>query len=340
MNISPFNLDFDAYVNQPLHHIQKSPTVDLSEALESDNNVVSDFSISQERVIESEIRYVFNRPSQSFYMIGQHPDFDCLANTTDTKKQYICPLFIDIKDSTRLGIKYDLEFVKKFKNAVIIASKLQSLAKKNTCMLGQGLLDMMNFPHDFCKYKDKDKPQKEKMLYVTPNYTNGKNKKINYKMRIFDIDKYLKGIYIDTNIKAAYFPYDDIVYSPKFLMKVEILKDNTATQLTTNMVIQKKSKIRMTISITDKALTGEKFKVYFHKINHKGHNNEDFFRKEFGTPKMLREFFAEEINLSSGKNSVEFIRDCSYRGIHRIECEIKDQNKRVVFKDYINVPIE
>lgn len=49
--------------------------------------------------------------------IGTHPDF--IDESLLPKKQYICSVFLDIKGSTRLALKYDLELVQQIKNAVI-----------------------------------------------------------------------------------------------------------------------------------------------------------------------------------------------------------------------------
>lgn len=57
-------------------------------------------------------------PSVSFSdKIGTHPDF--LNDIELPKKQYVCSIFLDIKGSTKLALKYDLELVQKIKNAVI-----------------------------------------------------------------------------------------------------------------------------------------------------------------------------------------------------------------------------
>ncbi len=56
-------------------------------------------------------------PNRFSEKIGTHPDF-----TDDSllpKTQYICSIFLDIKGSTRLALKYDLETVQKIKNAVL-----------------------------------------------------------------------------------------------------------------------------------------------------------------------------------------------------------------------------
>ena len=73
----------------------------------------------REYVIQQYIRTLFDKPGINSGGIAQHPDFLTLALDNTTKNQYVSTLFIDIKGSTRLSLIYDLEFVYKFKNAVL-----------------------------------------------------------------------------------------------------------------------------------------------------------------------------------------------------------------------------
>lgn len=65
------------------------------------------------------IRPCFGKKEVNTYAIGTHPDFLNLEGSNTTEQHYICTLFVDIKGSTRLSLLYPLEFVFKFKNAVI-----------------------------------------------------------------------------------------------------------------------------------------------------------------------------------------------------------------------------
>ncbi len=445
MNENSLNLDFNQFIDNPIYKLSKSVT----ESLEVyDNYLETNAVIERESAVENKIRILFKRSQMHTQSeIGKHPDFNSLAFSDETINQYICPLFIDIKDSTRLGLKYDLEFIAKFKNALIqmcievvrafdgyvhrimgdavlvffgskniskeqsildaltaismldfyltksvkpwlkeqqpdfdeardfgfrigcnfgnddevlwsnygywqageisptgfpidIASKLQSLAKKNTVMLGQSLLDMINFPKEFSSIKTNDAGKEFKI--VTPNYQLPNGNPINYKMRIFEIDKFLKGVLVDTKIKQEFFS-NEVIANSNFSLKVEYLNmiSKSWVNLEPNIIIPKNSKVKVTVSLISKSLQQhERFKVYFDKINHKGYNNEKSFSEKFTIPKMLKEWIYEEINPINNKTSAVFQRDCTFRGIHRIECKIKDKNDRLVFRDFINVPIQ
>ncbi|WEV50087.1 adenylate/guanylate cyclase domain-containing protein (plasmid) [Acinetobacter sp. ESL0695] len=71
--------------------------------------------------IQKPLRKYFDKPGFNYTTIAQHPDFINLKYSDELVNQYICSMFIDIKGSTRLSLKYDLPFVYKFKNAVIQA---------------------------------------------------------------------------------------------------------------------------------------------------------------------------------------------------------------------------
>lgn len=75
-----------------------------------------------EYFIQQQIRKAFGRDIHfNNSSIASHPDFKELI-LGGTKNQYITTMFVDIKGSTRLSLIYpDLEFIYKFKNAVIKA---------------------------------------------------------------------------------------------------------------------------------------------------------------------------------------------------------------------------
>ncbi len=86
----------------------------------------------------------------------------------------------------------------------------------------------------------------------------------------------------------------------------------------------------------------EKYKVVFYKNNNSGFNDEE----------ILKEYLDEEIDDSQEligdsrqgitifKASVKFERDCNFKGLHYIKCEVLNKEDMIVFRDYIYVPIE
>lgn len=84
------------------------------------NNSKYSLAPFKEFELQKLIRKLFKRTEQLNYGgIAKHPDFQELISNGLTKKQYTCAIFLDIKGSTRLSLFYNLDFIFKFKNAVI-----------------------------------------------------------------------------------------------------------------------------------------------------------------------------------------------------------------------------
>lgn len=65
------------------------------------------------------LRQLFGKNGQPFSnTIGAHPDFQELMEN-ESKKQYVCSLFLDISGSTKLGLKFPLSTVRFYKNAIL-----------------------------------------------------------------------------------------------------------------------------------------------------------------------------------------------------------------------------
>ncbi|MDT4814809.1 hypothetical protein FQZ97_478220 [compost metagenome] len=78
--------------------------------------------------VQQDIRSSFGKPGYNDGKIGTHPDFKHLAQTENQENHYICSLFLDIKNSTRLTFLYDLEEVVAIKNTILKAAAESVLA--------------------------------------------------------------------------------------------------------------------------------------------------------------------------------------------------------------------
>ncbi|WP_448108840.1 nucleotide-binding domain-containing protein [Pseudomonas azerbaijanoccidentalis] len=72
--------------------------------------------------IQKDIRTSFGRDGLNLNKIGTHPDFEHLAETDEQENHYICSLFLDIKNSTRLTFLYELHEVVAIKNTILKAA--------------------------------------------------------------------------------------------------------------------------------------------------------------------------------------------------------------------------
>ncbi|WP_159389496.1 hypothetical protein [Pseudomonas sp. S34] len=78
--------------------------------------------VFDQEAIQQDIRTSFRRDGVNQSKIGTHPDFVHLAETDDQENHYICSLFLDIKNSTRLTFIYELHEVVAIKNTILKAA--------------------------------------------------------------------------------------------------------------------------------------------------------------------------------------------------------------------------
>ncbi len=76
---------------------------------------------------------------------------------------------------------------------VDVAAKLQHAASRNQCMLGQSILESLDFPEELVAKKRilKDGVMVD-VPFVEPNHTSSDGKLLNYTQRMFDADAYLR----------------------------------------------------------------------------------------------------------------------------------------------------
>lgn len=91
----------------------------LHESFERSSSTSDSFSQDS---IQLDIRASFRRDGINLNKIGTHPDFMHLAETEDQEHHYICSLFLDIKNSTRLTFIYELHEVVAIKNTILKAA--------------------------------------------------------------------------------------------------------------------------------------------------------------------------------------------------------------------------
>ncbi|WP_426339949.1 nucleotide-binding domain-containing protein [Pseudoduganella sp. S-14] len=77
---------------------------------------------ADEYAIQRPIRDWFGKEGVNTSTIGAHPDFEYLDGTDDVKSHHITTVFIDIQNSTRLSLRYELIDVRKIKNTILRAA--------------------------------------------------------------------------------------------------------------------------------------------------------------------------------------------------------------------------
>lgn len=230
---------------------------------------------------------------------------------------------------------------------VDLAAKLQGLASKNQIMMGQGLLEYFNFPTDFSEIKVKKVNYvNEPVEFITPNYLKADGTSLNYIMRLLKTDKYILGLPLPPSLKNSVISgigiREQVIPNVRFELTAEIIEPNGYKErfISNSKVIQKNSKIIATLNSKNLTL-GESLKVIFYKKNHSGYKNEPILEKFLDEEVIESEINPDSIStLNIFIPNKTFQRDCSFKGLHYIRCDVLNRRGEVIFRDYIYVPIE
>ncbi|AIO35981.1 adenylate and Guanylate cyclase catalytic domain protein [Burkholderia cenocepacia] len=80
-------------------------------------------AVQEEFAVQRPIREWFGKtPAVNSGVIGAHPDFAHLEGTDETELHHVTTMFVDIANSTRLSLRYDLETVRHIKNSILRAA--------------------------------------------------------------------------------------------------------------------------------------------------------------------------------------------------------------------------
>ncbi|WP_321879435.1 nucleotide-binding domain-containing protein [Burkholderia cepacia] len=79
--------------------------------------------VQEEFAIQRPIRQWFGKtPELNASAIGPHPDFAYLVGSDDTELHHVTTMFVDIANSTRLALRYNLQEVRRIKNTILRAA--------------------------------------------------------------------------------------------------------------------------------------------------------------------------------------------------------------------------
>ncbi|SOB75323.1 Adenylate and Guanylate cyclase catalytic domain-containing protein [Marinobacter sp. LV10R510-11A] len=226
---------------------------------------------------------------------------------------------------------------------VDMASKLQGLAGKNQTMLGQGLLDFVNWPEKYCKIKMRGKEgERENLPTVTPNITNSEGDPLNYNMRILSYDKSLEFSALPRNFRESisgnsvkdHTELDYRCFTVKNNEKIEYISASRFLEPHVSLIFEAGSRTNNRLSFP--------LKVVFKKVNHGAAVPEDERDiEQEGVVKYLKKQRVSQYNKSFAPLSkVELSESTLYRGLHTMKCDIYDSNGALIFRDWIGVMIK
>ena len=225
---------------------------------------------------------------------------------------------------------------------VDMASRLQRLASKNQTMLGQGLLDFVNWPEKYSQIKTRDKGGvQENLPVVTPNLADNEGTPINYAMRQLSYSKSLE--------------FSALPRSFREKITGGIVKDHSQIEFNCFTVINgewskyisasKFLEPNVSLAFEVEARTANRLnfplKVVFKKTNHgRATPDEERDIEQEGVVKYLQKNRVSQYSKSIAPISkVKLDEVTLYRGLHTMKCEVYEASGTMLFRDWIGVMI-
>ncbi|ELE8117789.1 adenylate/guanylate cyclase domain-containing protein [Vibrio fluvialis] len=230
---------------------------------------------------------------------------------------------------------------------VDMASKLQSLAGKNNTMLGQGLLDFIEWPEYYSDTKTREKRNGDVKVqipvpYVVPNITYADGQLLNYRMKKLMFKNFMEVSALPQEVRKKINP--NVRANSDITFKCFVVDNNGEKNeyISASRYLDKDLDLEFVVSASTRSRLAFPLKVIFTKTNYGKHVPED--EREIETD-------SQEKRLSI-QNTSRFAKappphvTCThqegtrYRGLHTMKCQVKDQNDNIVFTDWIGVMIK
>ncbi len=226
---------------------------------------------------------------------------------------------------------------------VDMASKLQGLAGKNQAMLGQGLLNYVNWPEKYSEIKKSIKDGNTTNLpVVIPNITNSDGSPIDYKMRQLAYYKSLEFSALPRSFREQ-IDGSNIVDHHAITYKCFTVENDKKTEyISASRFLEKNVSLVFVVTANTKYRIDFPLKVVFRKTNHGADVPEDERNVEQeGKVKYLKKTRISHYNKASAPFAKTELEEATlYRGLHTMKCEIYDANERLLFRDWIGVMIK
>lgn len=206
--------------------------------------------------------------------------------------------------------------------SVDLCSKLQGMAGKNNIMMGQGLLDFIDYPGSYVRLKYSSSG--EAIPYVKPNITFSDGRPLNYRCRIVSHDSHFSLMPFPEEIKEDFCQSVSDFQGVVFLCEWSSDNVNWHGYSSVSQPLGKELSLRFKILVRCTLIDSEMryFSFKFTKVNHglESRNNED----EGATEKPeIRVDSSSNMKLHLGHYYYEevVIEGTRYRGIHEMKVE-------------------
>lgn len=220
---------------------------------------------------------------------------------------------------------------------VDMTAKLQQLADKNTAMLGQGILDYIDFPEDYTKIKVRGE---QTLDFILPNITNKEGKPIDRRIRLLKMKEYQDLLPFKLNDKKM---ASAVLHPSNFKFECFFLEgDKEVEYKSVSHFLSKRLSLRFKLTIFPGL--GD-LNVQFRKRNHgeeaKG-DVYDSYKVRISNDELYNVENSSHLSLEKKHGCIVLIlpEGTSFRGLHTMEVVVKGEGHAIYYRNIIGVYIK
>lgn len=223
--------------------------------------------------------------------------------------------------------------------SVDLCSKLQGMAGKNNVMMGQGVMDFIDYPESFSYVKQDSKGP---VPHVKPNLTDADRQPINYRCRIINNEQYFSLLPLPEEVKQESCDYvsdfDGVIFYCEYSDGQGGWHEYPSVSKPLGKEVDLKFKVLVRCDLLDSDIRHFKFK--FTKVNHgeEARLDKQEGKSDKGEIKLNNK--SERVFYSGGYYyQYEFPEATRYRGIHemRVKGEFNGSRYEGEYKNTIGV---
>jgi adenylate cyclase len=226
---------------------------------------------------------------------------------------------------------------------VDMASKLQSLAGKNEAMLGQGLLDFIDWPEKFSKIKTRNKEGSVELVpIVKPNITRKDGTPLNYIMKQLDYSKSLEFSALPLAFREK-VDNVNVRHNSNIDFKCYTIKDTHKKEyISASYFLDKNLDLLFEVTANTNNRLSFPLKVLFIKTNNGSATPKDErgVEQKAVTEYLSKKRISNYNSTFAPYSKIELKEATQYRGLHTMKCEVFDNDGYLLFRDCIGVMIK
>ncbi|MBF4337505.1 adenylate/guanylate cyclase domain-containing protein [Vibrio anguillarum] len=235
----------------------------------------------------------------------------------------------DASEVTALGIPVDL------------ASKAQSQARTNTAMLGQGILDYVDFPDRYSEIKTVGKNKSEER-YILPNMSDENGIPINRRCRLLKMEMYQDLLPVPLNWKtlgSSRLTYRDNIKFKCYYRKSD--SDGWEEYKSVSYFLEKDMKLKFVLEILNPNELSSLYPLNAKFIKN-NHGKEALQNEENGLTDTKVRQIDKPTDMYQSSIVLDFPEGTAYRGLHTMEVSLSPKSNLnvVIYSDIIGVFIK